>query len=272
MKFIFGLNVTSKFKENILVYSLAIYLLFYTLCEWTYIKFLYQSPMLYSINKKNPSYLETFFAFIKHDIKIILALIFLKIILIFMLLPSKTRRISALALSVVLVVLLLLNQSSSPELKYLNLLLVMLSLFKVGSVFTPKTDIIKNAIWFSFGMGYSISGYYKLITPLWYNGNFLNKFVTENQNFNQTFDFLANFPIVLQTGTHFTLIAELLALPLCFFKRTRLLSLVALSLMQLGLLIVADVNQITFGVLIFHLFMFFVAFENKDNKDNKGEI
>ena len=183
-----------------------------------------------------------------------------------MLIPSKTRRVSALLLSVVLIVLLILNQVPSPELKYINLLLVMFSLFKVENVFSPMSNTVKNAIWFSFGLGYSISGYYKLKTPLWQSGQFMLKFVTHNQNFNQAFDFLSSFPILLQTGTHFALIAELTALPLCLFKKTRLLSLVSLTAMQIGLLFIADVNQITFGVLIFHLFIFFVAFA-EDSKD-----
>ena len=125
-----------------------------------------------------------------------------------------------------------------------------------------------HVIWFIFGLSYSISGYYKLVSPDWFHGYFLLNFVKTNHNFNEAFNFLILFPGLLKIGTYFALFSELLALPLCLYSKTRCMALLNLTLMQFGLLLVADVYQITLGMLLFHLFMLILVYEDKLNCDN----
>jgi predicted DCC family thiol-disulfide oxidoreductase YuxK len=114
------------------------------------------------------------------------------------------------------------------------------------------------AAWIVMALGYSYSGYTKLISPSWIDGSALAR-VVDNPLARPTFlrEFvLALPPMFLQLATWGGLGLELLYAPLALFRRLRPWLWLMMVLMHLGLLTLIDFADLTLGMLLLHAFTF----------------
>lgn len=120
----------------------------------------------------------------------------------------------------------------------------------------PK--IIYFGAWFLMALGYTISGIHKLQCPSWTNGSALRLILNSmlaNDNWLRNF-LLALPPIVLQIHTWVTLISEICFLPLGLFYLVRKWYWILIVCMHIGVILLLDFTDLTFGVLMIHLFTF----------------
>lgn len=114
------------------------------------------------------------------------------------------------------------------------------------------------AAWLAMAIGYSYSGYVKLISPSWIDGTAF-KHVLENPLANSTFitEFLLSLPdIAIKLLTWGTLFMEIFFAPLSLFSRIRPWIWLILLGMHIGLLFIIRFPDLTFGMIILHLFTF----------------
>jgi predicted DCC family thiol-disulfide oxidoreductase YuxK len=112
--------------------------------------------------------------------------------------------------------------------------------------------------WILLAVGYTFSGFIKLQSPSWIDGTALSHLI-ENPLARPGFvrDGLRILPEnVLKMFTWGALIAEILYVPLSFFRRSRLWIWTVLVIMHLGLLLVVDFLDLTAAMLLIHLFTF----------------
>lgn len=113
-------------------------------------------------------------------------------------------------------------------------------------------------VWLAMAAGYSYSGWVKLASPSWLDGTALAHVATNPlARPGPLRDALLAAPApVLAALTWGALATELLALPLSFHRRTRLVSWLSLVGLHLGILTVVDFADLTLGMLMVHLFTF----------------
>jgi predicted DCC family thiol-disulfide oxidoreductase YuxK len=112
--------------------------------------------------------------------------------------------------------------------------------------------------WILMALGYSYSGYTKLVSPSWRDGTAL-AYVLENPLARPGVvrDFLLSLPpYVLRLATWGALIAELSFAPLALFRRLRPWLWCAMLLMHLSLIVVLDFADLSLGMVMLHLFTF----------------
>lgn len=114
------------------------------------------------------------------------------------------------------------------------------------------------AAWFAMAMGYSYSGYVKLTSPSWLDGSAF-KHVLDNPLANSNF-ITGFFLSVPEMGIKFltwsALILEISFAPLSLFNRVRPWMWLMLLGMHIGLLLIIRFPDLSFGMLILHLFTF----------------
>ncbi len=114
------------------------------------------------------------------------------------------------------------------------------------------------ATWWVMAAGYSFSGYTKLISPSWIDGTAVS-YVLSNPLARPWVlpDLVLMLPDIVRRGmTWFVLGLELFYLPLALFRRVRPWIWVAMVAMHLGLILMIDFADLTFGMLMLHLFTF----------------
>lgn len=163
----------------------------------------------------------------------------------------------------------LLNRNifiSNPGIPYVGWLLLACIIIPEFSIETEKS--IKNkwkmppaifwTAWFLMALGYTVSGLHKLQCPSWLNGSALRHVISSALARNIFFDkwLLAMPEIVLQILTWFSLIAEILFLPIGIFYHVRKWYWLLIVGMQLGILFLVNFTDLTFGVLMIHVFTF----------------
>lgn len=117
---------------------------------------------------------------------------------------------------------------------------------------------IAAAAWIVMALGYSYSGWTKLISPSWMDGTALVR-VLENPLARPTFlrELLAGMPqSMLALATWGALALELLFAPLALSRRLRPWLWLAMVLMHLGLIVLIDFADLSIGMLMLHLFTF----------------
>lgn len=117
------------------------------------------------------------------------------------------------------------------------------------------------AAWVVMSVGYLYSGATKLVSPSWVDGSALAR-VLENPLARPSVvrELLLSLPpIVLSVATWSALALELLFAPLAIFRRIRPWVWAAMVAMHLGLLLVIDFADLTFGMLLLHAFTFDAA-------------
>jgi|SRR5580704_5908883 predicted DCC family thiol-disulfide oxidoreductase YuxK len=114
------------------------------------------------------------------------------------------------------------------------------------------------AAWILMALAYSYSGYCKLISPSWMDGNALHH-VLNNPLARDTVvrtSLLALPAWSLKAATWTTLFLELGFAPLALFQRLRPFLWVAMVVLHLGLLALVNFSDLTIGMLMLHFFTF----------------
>lgn len=246
---------------NFFIKVFAIYCVFYALAEIPYISIMYTTPL--NLFNGEVNFFEEYLSNLYKYKPAIYFLHGLKIFFLILIFFRYQFRIAVFFSLIINAIFLLLSHNSSPEQRYLNLILLVFLLYpdylqKNDSHKKLKSDYYLNyVIWFIIGLSYTLSGFFKFYTDRWYSGNFIKYFIENNHVFNTQMQFLIYLPgFVLKSMTYFSMFAEMIALPLSIIKETRVYILTALTFMHISLLIIAEVYQITLGMLIVHYFLY----------------
>jgi len=158
------------------------------------------------------------------------------------------------------------NLISNPSMPYVGLLLLLTLLVPRGEPWSRGQRngdwampqwVFRNA-WMLMAAGYTFSGLTKLSSPSWCDGSAM-KFLLANPLARPggMRDLMLSLPDgLLKLMTWGTLAAELLFLPLALWSRSRPWIWLVLVLMHVGILTVVDFADLSFGMLMIHLFTF----------------
>ena len=114
------------------------------------------------------------------------------------------------------------------------------------------------AVWIVMSVGYTYSGWTKLISPSWVDGTAMAR-VLANPLARPTFlrTWMLSLPdALLHVMTWGALALELLFLPLALFCRARPAIWTLMLLMHVGLMTLIDFADLSFGMIVLHLFTF----------------
>lgn len=114
------------------------------------------------------------------------------------------------------------------------------------------------AAWIVMSAGYSYSGWTKLISPSWVDGTAFSRVLT-NPLARPTWirDAMLLLPdALLRVATWGALVLELLFLPLAISRRARPVIWAAMLFMHLGLMVLIDFADLSFAMVVLHLFTF----------------
>jgi predicted DCC family thiol-disulfide oxidoreductase YuxK len=155
---------------------------------------------------------------------------------------------------------------ANPSIPYVGWLLLASAVISSGeplSLWPPKKNDWKmnpwifNGAWILLIVGYTFSGIHKAAAESWQNGMAI-KYVLELPTTRDYWfkDFLLSLPDILhQMNTWSTLLLEIFFLPLCLFRKTRVYANLAMLGMHLGILSTVSIADLTFGMLMYHLFV-----------------
>lgn len=159
------------------------------------------------------------------------------------------------------------NLIANPGIPYVGLLLVLCALVPPGEPLTirkrhsAKPWCMPAAIywgaWVLLAIGYSYSGIWKVFSPSWIDGTALTHLLNNPlARPGVVRDLLLQFPALLTILTWTALAGELLFLPLSIVRGGRLVAGLWMLLMHFGILLVVNFADLTFGMLMIHLFTF----------------
>jgi predicted DCC family thiol-disulfide oxidoreductase YuxK len=119
-------------------------------------------------------------------------------------------------------------------------------------------DGIFAAAWIAMAAGYTYSGYTKLISPSWVDGTGMERVLANPLARPGVLrDFMLDLPSpLLQAATWGALALELLFAPLALSRRLRPWIWLAMLSMHLGLMLLIDFADLSFAMVILHLFTF----------------
>lgn len=112
--------------------------------------------------------------------------------------------------------------------------------------------------WLVMAVGYSYSGYTKLISPSWQDGSAITRVLQSPlARLGPIRDLMLSLPeVILQTLNYSTLALELLTLPLALIGRLRPWLWLSLVGLHIGILTTVAFADLTIGMLLIHLFTF----------------
>lgn len=154
------------------------------------------------------------------------------------------------------------NLISNPSIPYVGLLLLFCALLPAGeSGKNARWEFpiwIWRAAWALLVIGYAFSGWAKLHSPSWIDGSALGH-VLDNPLARPGLarDMMLSLPdFALPALTWGTLALELLCLPMSLHRVTRPLAWLAMTALHAGIVACVDFADLSFGMLMFHLFLF----------------
>jgi predicted DCC family thiol-disulfide oxidoreductase YuxK len=160
------------------------------------------------------------------------------------------------------------NLISNPSIPYVGLILLLTLLVPIGEPFSGTRQkknfswYFPSAVywvaWFLLAAGYTFSGIVKLQSPSWVDGSAMVHLVDNplaRPNFIRTF-FLGLPTWMTSLATWSSLAGEILFLPLSIHRRTRMVAWLWLLGMHLGILSMVNFADLTFGMIMIHLFTF----------------
>jgi hypothetical protein len=115
-----------------------------------------------------------------------------------------------------------------------------------------------GALWIVMSLGYTYSGWTKLVSPSWGDGTALARVLANplaRPSFVRDAVLLTPEPLMI-LATWGALALELLFAPLALFRRLRPLIWAAMLLMHLGLMVLIDFADLSFMMVVVHLFAF----------------
>ncbi|CAF1405284.1 unnamed protein product [Rotaria magnacalcarata] len=158
----------------------------------------------------------------------------------------------------------------NPGIPYVGLLLLAFSLIKFTNSDNNSTENHEVNIspevfpwlywggWALYALGYTISGLHKLQSPSWIDGSALSHVLKSplSRDNHLCHVLLEANPIILQISTWASLFAEISFVPLGLFYHTRKLYWFAFLALHLGVLLLVNFTDLTFGILAMHFFLF----------------
>ncbi|CAF3328661.1 unnamed protein product [Rotaria socialis] len=158
----------------------------------------------------------------------------------------------------------------NPGIPYVGLLLLAFSLIKFTNSDKNSTENHEVNIspevfpwlywggWTLYALGYTISGLHKLQSPSWIDGSALSHVLKSplSRNNHLCHVLLEANPIILQISTWASLFAEISFVPLGLFYHARKLYWFAFLALHLGVLLLVNFTDLTFGILAMHFFLF----------------
>lgn len=155
---------------------------------------------------------------------------------------------------------------ANPSIPYVGWLLLATTVIRSGEPLSvwPKQNRpwqmnpwIFNGAWWLLIIGYTFSGVHKAMAESWQNGKALI-YVLELPTTRDWWpkDVLLQLPeIFLRSMSWGTLALEILFLPLCLYKKTRVPATIAMIGMHVGILTTVSIADLTFGMFMIHLFV-----------------
>jgi hypothetical protein len=157
------------------------------------------------------------------------------------------------------------NLILNPGIPYVGLLLLLSSLVPAGepwSIGRGKNPewrmpaMIPVVAWVALASGYAFSGYTKLVSPHWADGTALRLMLDNPLARGTIADAAQAVPSrVYSLLTWSVIAAELAFLPMAAHHRTRMLAWTGMTVMHLGVLATVGFADLTFGMLVTHLFL-----------------
>ncbi|MCD6051631.1 MAG: hypothetical protein K0Q55_3040, partial [Verrucomicrobia bacterium] len=160
------------------------------------------------------------------------------------------------------------NLICNPGMPYVGLLLLLSALVprgEPGCFGQQKADAewkmpaaIYWVAWLLLVAGYTYSGWFKLLSPSWQDGSALESVIHNPlARPNLLREWMTTWPmLLLQIATWTALAGELLALPLSLTRKGRFIAWLWMLSMHLGIILVVDFADLTWGMLMIHLFTF----------------
>ena len=149
------------------------------------------------------------------------------------------------------------NLISNPSLPYVGLLLLFCAILPPIKRWHFPPAMFRVA-WILLAAGYTFSGVVKCSSPSWLDGtamlHIVNNPLARPGFFRDAFLALPLWAIKLSTWGSLAL--EVSFVLLCLRRRTRLWAWLAMSAMHLGILLMINFADLSFGMLMFHLFLF----------------
>ncbi|MBC7366475.1 MAG: lipase maturation factor family protein [Undibacterium sp.] len=162
------------------------------------------------------------------------------------------------------------NLISNPSLPYVGLILLCCVLVPPGESFARSgrgerreeswyfPAFVFWGVWFLMAGGYTFSGLVKLASPSWVDGtafrHLLQNPLARPGMFRDAFLVLPDGAIAVLTWS--VLVAEITFLPLACFRRGRLVAWTGMLVMHLGIVLLVDFADLSFGMVMLHLFTF----------------
>jgi hypothetical protein len=144
---------------------------------------------------------------------------------------------------------------SNPSLPYVGMLLLLHAAKPRDWAMPPA---LHRVAWALMSLGYSYSGYTKLISPSWQDGTAMRR-VLDNPLARPglVHDFTSALPDwLLQVSTWGALGLELLFAPLALLARARPWIWATMLALHLGLIVIIDFTDLSLGMVMLHLFTF----------------
>lgn len=163
---------------------------------------------------------------------------------------------------------------SNPSLPYIGWLLLAHACLPLRKNQNEKWEVYPGvffAAWVVMAVAYSYSGYIKLASPSWLEGSAL-RHVLNNPlaRANEMNEFILSLPdIILKFMTWSALALELFFAPLALFKSLRPWLWISLLGMHISLLLVIRFADLSFGMIILHLFTFDPGWIKQGGEENK---
>jgi predicted DCC family thiol-disulfide oxidoreductase YuxK len=159
------------------------------------------------------------------------------------------------------------NFISNPGLPYVGWMLLALALIPRGEAWAlgerERADwefppVLYKGAWFLLAIGYGVSGVAKLMSPSWLDGTALYHLLMNPLSRDTPLrDFMVTLPMwMLKINTWGVLALEVLFPVLCLWPRMRRIAWVAMMALHFGILTIVDFADLTFGMLMIHLFVF----------------
>ena len=169
------------------------------------------------------------------------------------------------------------NLISNPSLPYVGMLLLFCAFIPSGEPLTPRWAQRGGAAaraaavrawffpawafrgaWWLMAAGYTFSGVIKLWSPSWIDGTAFRHLI-DNPLARPGFarDVMLDMPDgVIALFTWSVLAAEVLFLPMCLHRLGRLVAWAGMLAMHLGIVVMVDFADLSFGMVMLHLFTF----------------
>ncbi|MFN5182279.1 MAG: DCC1-like thiol-disulfide oxidoreductase family protein [Bacteroidota bacterium] len=159
------------------------------------------------------------------------------------------------------------NLISNPGIPFVGWILLCCAIVPKGepfALFTAKNEnwefpkIIFYGAWVIMALSYSISGIDKLCSPSWTDGSVIIHLLNNPlARALPTREYLLLLPeSILNFMTWLILFLEIAFAPLVIWNRTRVWAWLSMIIMHLGILVMVDFADLTFGMLMIHFFTF----------------